>query len=206
MIGALRTAPSRLYDSFVRSARRVALATTRPDPWRRYPFAVPLRAYGAGASHPFSWYFNGRLSTPVQSLDEATSWLLDCRYRRDLETRSVRDHWQHPVQFEQAREGDCEDFSLWAWRVLVELGHDAEFVAGWSVQPCGTRLGHAWVQVRQGDSTLLIDPVVRDRCRMVQPLDYAAAAYLPQVSVDRAMQRYVYGGYLTVLRERWQPC
>jgi predicted transglutaminase-like cysteine proteinase len=34
---------------------------------------------------------------------------------------------EHPGAFERRRRGDCEDFALWAWRKLAEVGVDAEF-------------------------------------------------------------------------------
>jgi hypothetical protein len=40
------------------------------------------------------------------------------------------DFWQHPSTFERLRTGDCEDFAVWAWRKLIELGYDVDLVAG----------------------------------------------------------------------------
>lgn len=203
MIGALRTAHYRLFAPVQRSIYRLLLATTRRDPWDRFAFDVPLHAYGAGSLHPFSWYFSGQLTTTTPTVDDVSDWLQGCTYRRDEEQFRSADHWQHPAHFERRREGDCEDFSLWTWRKLVEMGCEAEFVAGW-IRVGPSMVGHTWVQYREADQTLVLDPVVRDPSQLVRPVEAVGLAYVPQVSVDQRFQGYVYGGYLTALHDRWK--
>ncbi|MEZ4703087.1 MAG: hypothetical protein R2834_22355 [Rhodothermales bacterium] len=203
MLGAIRTAGSRAYGSLQRSVQRFLLTTIHPDPWMRYRFAVPVHAYGAGSRHPFSWYFSGSLSDSVRSIDDVRQWVLDCDYARDVDQFDAVDYWQHPLLFERKRVGDCEDFSLWTWRRLVELGYDAEFVAGWIQSDDCTRVGHTWVMLRDGDEALLFDPVIREPERVVMPLEALEERYIPHVSVDRALQGFVYGGYYTALSDRW---
>ncbi len=194
---------------------RLLLATTRTHthPWERYACDVPIHAFGAGSHHPFSWYFSGQLATPAASVNELSDWLEGCSYRRDADQFNAADLWQHPTHFERRREGDCEDFSLWTWRKLVEMGCEAEFVAGWvraeaskpgDTQPGDSLVGHTWVQYRDAGQTLVFDPVVRDPGRVVLPLEKVAPTYIPQVSVDQTFQGYVYGGYLTTLHARWK--
>jgi len=182
---------------------RLLLATTRPNPWDRFTFDVPLHAYGAGSLHPFSWYFSGQLETTAHTVNDVSDWLQGCTYRRDDEQFNSTDHWQHPTHFERRREGDCEDFSLWTWRKLVEMGCDAEFVAGW-MRVGSVTVGHTWVHYRDAGQTFIFDPVVRDPREVVRPVEAVAPAYIPQVSVDQAFQGYVYGGYLTALHTRWK--
>ncbi len=165
------------------------------DRWKRYPQNVPLRAYGKGARHEFSWYLHGESSVEVNSLDQIVKWLAACTYTRDSELFLEADYWQHPCVFEALRQGDCEDFALWAWRKLARLGYDAEFVAGY-VQHEGAHRGHAWVLIREGDQTYLFDPVLRAEAVMIVPLDEVAAVYVPEVSIDAELTQYVYGGYL----------
>ena len=69
-------------------------------------------------------------SVPVQSIDDIVAWLQSCEYVTDLDLFHERDFWQHPGTFERLRRGDCEDFALWAWRKLAEVGIDAEFCVG----------------------------------------------------------------------------
>ena len=70
------------------------------------------------------------------------------------------DLWQHPSSFEELRRGDCEDFALWAWRKLAELGIDAEFFVGriLSVEEPDVDRQHAWVVFRVGDVQFLSSP------------------------------------------------
>jgi len=47
-----------------------------------------------------------------QDIEEVRAFLRTCRYVSDQAQFGVRDHWMSPQQFEQARQGDCEDFAL----------------------------------------------------------------------------------------------
>lgn len=178
---------------FHRAAARLLLHTVPPgDPWRRFPFPVPLDRYGAGAERDFGWYFEGPSSVPARSLDDVCAWLLGCTYARDPDLFGRTDVWQHPAAFEARRTGDCEDFALWTWRKLVALGEDAELVVG-REQAGG---GHAWVLVRRPGGHQLVDPVARTPERLVRPLAAVRDAYLPEASVDGRLVRYAYAGYL----------
>lgn len=123
------------------------------------------------------------------------AWLLGCEYIRDPELFQEVDFWQHPTTFEHLRKGDCEDFALWAWRALVHLGYEAEFVAGHWAPPGAEPAGHAWVLFSDAGRPHLFDPVIRDADGMVRPIATVRDEYLPEVSVDGRFNRYVYGGY-----------
>lgn len=182
-------------DRLHRATARLLLHTVSPaDPWRRFPYPVPLDRYGAGARRDFSWYLEGESDVAVTSLDELRVWLLGCAYARDPELFGAPDVWQHPSDFEGRRAGDCEDFALWTWRKLIDLGHDAELVVGRRGGDAGT--GHAWVLLHASDGPHLVDPVVRDDHRIIRPLPDVRDAYLPEASVDCRLVRYVYAGYL----------
>jgi hypothetical protein len=99
-----------------------------------------------------------------------------CRYVSDQQLFRELDHWQHPCTFEQVQRGDCEDYALWAWRQLLQLGYDADFVVGrqvdrspeGTVRPHGAR--HAWVLFRQNGEEYLYEPAMKDRTKAVRPL------------------------------------
>ena len=188
--------------------RRTASALRRPvlrlldrtvsldDPWRRFPCNVPLGRYGAGARRDFPWYFEGQSAVEADSVEAVQAWLLGCAYVRDGELFGEADVWQHPRAFERLRRGDCEDFALWTWRRLVELGYEAELVAGYGGPDAPAPGCHAWVLYKDAGTLHLFDAVVRDRQQMARPLADVCHHYVPEVAVDARFRRYVYGGYL----------
>ena len=177
---------------------------TSEDPWERVDIKVPLRSYGLGSVHDFSWYFEGESSVPVTTLDDIQEWLLACEYTRDPDLFNEADFWQHPRTFEQIRRGDCEDHALWAWRKLIELGYDADLVAGRSLPwvPGRNERGHAWVVFRHEGKTYLFETATKTRTSMVRPLAAVAAEYRPEFGVDRTRSRFAYNGVLITMRER----
>ena len=188
--------------------RRTSAALRRPllrlldrtvspgDPWRRFPCDVPLARFGMGARRDFPWYFEGESAVRADSVEAIAAWLLGCAYARDRELFGEADVWQHPRAFEQRRRGDCEDFALWAWRKLVELGYEAELVAGYGLPEAPAPGGHAWVLYHDRGTPYLLDAVVREPWQMVRPLADVRHRYVPEVAVDARFRRYVYGGYL----------
>lgn len=196
-----------MFDRFAHFLRRPFVRlfdqTVRfDDPWERVECDVPLHRFGSGACHDFPWYFDGESTVETPSLEAVRTWLCGCAYVRDTVLFREADFWQHPCTFEQLRRGDCEDFALWTWRRLVELGYDADLVAGrcawWREES-----GHAWVLFRDYDGTPhLFDPVVRDPARMVRPLDAVRDGYCPEVAVDHHFRRYAYAGYYLHRRSR----
>ena len=118
--GLLRRLASPLVRLFGRSK----------SPWKRLSLPVPIGAFGPGSLSEFAQYFEGESHVRVESIDEIVEWLLNCQYMTDAIQFNERDLWQHPISFEQLRCGDCEDFALWAWRKLADLGIDAEFYVG----------------------------------------------------------------------------
>ncbi|MCH8959950.1 MAG: hypothetical protein IH820_01140 [Bacteroidetes bacterium] len=169
------------------------------NPWERFASSVPLSVYGMGARREFRWYFEGRSSVEIQSIEEIQEWLLGCEYVSDPDLFQEADFWQHPCTFEQLRKGDCEDFALWAWRKMVRLGYQAEFVAGRCLQPGCSDIdqghGHTWLVFEKDEAVYLFDPIIRERDHMIQPLDAVRHEYIPEVSVDQHFNRYAYAGY-----------
>ena len=184
-----------------RPLSRLLLRTVSlPDPWQRFASPVPLHRYGIGAQQDFPWYFEGPSNVTVSSLEDVRTWLLTCEYARDPDLFQKRDFWQHPRTFEHLRRGDCEDFALWTWRKLVELGYEAELIAGQWQEVSEGWSPHAWVVFHKPDGPYLFDAVIRSHRHMVRPLQEVQAQYLPEVSVDGRFTRYAYGGYLYRLR------
>ena len=124
-------------------------------------------------------------------------------YETDASLFRESDYWQHPHTFEQLRRGDCEDFALWAWRKLVELGIDADLVIGRRVPPGAENSRHAWILFRDGDDEFLFEPD-RSRSRRM-PSDASrpsASEYIPEFGVARDRSRFLFAGYAYFLQNR----
>jgi hypothetical protein len=116
----------------------------------------------------------------------------------DIDLFNERDWWQHPTSFEQLRRGDCEDFALWAWRKLVDIGVEAEFYVGrvqWGDET-GLNRQHAWVVYRVSDADFLFEPAARSKQRMIRELSDAKGDYVPHFAVDRRLRTFAFGGCL----------
>ncbi|MDH5181483.1 MAG: transglutaminase-like cysteine peptidase [Gammaproteobacteria bacterium] len=161
--------------------------------WRGRHQNIPLRFYGGGCDKVFSHWLEGDSQVQVSSLDEIADWLVDCRYMSDLEHMGVRDHWQHPLMFEQLRTGDCEDFALWAWRKMIELGYECEFMVGKWLRN-GRAGTHAWIVYQQNDQIIIFETTGVSKDRMFKPLAQAAGEYIPFASVDHQVRKKVYPG------------
>jgi hypothetical protein len=176
------------------------------DPWERIGYRVPARKFGLGSTHDFSWYFEGKSSVSVSSIDDIENWLRGCEYVSDPDLFRVDDYWQHPQTFEQIRRGDCEDFALWAWRKLIELGYDADFVGGrclpWTPRSEAGDRGHAWVIFRQDGQSFLFETTSKNKATMIRPLAEVSSGYRPELGVDRHRKSFAFGGALITMRER----
>lgn len=184
---------NRLLSALVRLVGRFRRADSA---WDRVPMPVPTRAFGPGSRRHFAEYFNGESQVAVQTIDDIVEWLQGCEYVTDPELFHERDYWQHPGTFEQLRRGDCEDFALWTWRKLGEIGIDAEFYVGRVVAGDGARVDrhHAWVVYRAGDTEFLFEPAAHDRQRMIRPLADVKNAYLPHFAVNRHLATCAFVG------------
>jgi len=199
-----------------RSIARTLLKTVPiSDDWSRRACDIPTELYGLGSKHEFEWYLEGDSDLTVTSIEEMEAWLNSCQYVRDPELFHEADFWQHPCTFERLRAGDCEDFALWSWRLLIRLGYPAEFVAGRSrtgnaeenqggesTNDCW-RTGHTWVHYEYDGEQWLFDAVASLRntgngTRACARLEDIRHRYLPEVSIDENMVRYVYGGYYSL--------
>lgn len=183
----------RLFSPFIRFAERLL---GRESAWEPVRIRVPASAFGPGSRQPFADYFEGASSVRVQSIDDIVAWLQTCEYVSDIELFHERDFWQHPGAFESRRRGDCEDFALWAWRKLAEVGVDAEFCVGRVIgddRP-GVDRQHAWVVFRVGESAYLFEPAARIRSRMIRPLADAMGEYVPHFAVNHRFDTNAFVG------------
>jgi hypothetical protein len=185
-----------------RTRERLALALFAPrDPWARLSRRPPVHAFGPGSRQEFTWYFQGESNVDVRQLDDMLAWLGQCEYTADHVAYQVNDFWQHPRTFELMRRGDCEDFALWAWRKLVELGFDAQFVVGYAIVGPEAGRRHAWVQFREGDQVYVLEPCQRSAAHAIRPLREVRDSYFPEYGVDARQERFTFAGY-AVARSR----
>jgi hypothetical protein len=167
------------------------------DAWRSLPHQVPMAMYGEGnLAQDFQFYLQGPSRVDVRSLRGLCAWLRRCKYESDLRLFGRRDYWQYPAGFEELRRGDCEDHALWAWRKLIELGHEAELMVGRQSSADDAEGWHAWVVFSQNGERFLLEATSKSQPEMVRPLHEATAQYTPHASVDQRLQRHLYAGYL----------
>ena len=184
---------SQLISPLLRLAGRLA---GRDSAWEPVPMPVPAGAFGPGSERPFTAYFDGESSVGVASIDEIVAWLQTCEYVSDVELFQKRDVWQHPRVFETMRRGDCEDFALWAWRKLGELGIDADFCVGRVVSREHPDVDHqhAWVVYRIDGTTFLFEPAARTPSYMIRPLAEAMDDYVPHFAVNHRFETNAFVG------------
>ena len=181
---------------FHRSVRFVARIVGRESAWEPLPMRVPPNVFGPGSRQPFAAYFEQPSSVPVRSLDDIMAWLQTCEYVTDLDLFHERDVWQHPTTFERRRRGDCEDFALWAWRKLAEIGIAAEFCVGRVIcrdQPDVDRQ-HAWVVFHRDGEAFLFEPAARTHAAMIRVLEDAMDEYVPHFAVNHQFDTNAFVG------------
>jgi len=132
----------------------------------------------------------------VQSIDDIVAWLQTCEYVTDFELFHERDVWQHPGSFETLRRGDCEDFALWAWRKLAEIGIDAEFIVGRVVCDDSSQIDrqHAWVVYRVDGTAFLFEPAARNPSRIIRRLSDTMDEYVPHFAVNHLFETDTFVG------------
>jgi hypothetical protein len=180
------------------SGLRLVLPPT--GPWKRSKTIVPKNFFGAGAKKDFAWYFEGKSKVEVKNAQEACKWLTRCKYISDKELFMEDDFWQHPITFENIRQGDCDDHALWIWRKLNELGYICELVVGKFTRQDlehrrnirGSLTGHAWVIYKEKvkDKWFLIETTEKNPQHMIMTAEESKDIYLPEYSIDGALQTY----------------
>jgi hypothetical protein len=124
-------------------------------------------------------YVSQPLSVKCETIQEVQQFLRTCEYVSDNDLFDKDEYWQPPEEFEQRKKGDCEDFALWTWRQLLDLGYDARFIGG----SCGRyRQGHAWVVYFQDGKCFLVEPLFRKIGATMPRL--SNLRYVPKLSVS----------------------
>jgi hypothetical protein len=136
------------------------------------------RRRGFHPSFPIGRYIRQPLTVECKTIAAVRAFLAGCRYVSDKEQFGKNDYWQPPDEFEKRRQGDCEDFALWTWRQLLNLGYDARFVAG-SCGRYGT--GHAWVEYFEDGKCYLLEPLAN---RLAAIPRLFTTRYSPKLSVS----------------------
>ena len=75
-------------------------------------------------------YISQPLTINCSTVREVREFLVTCEYVSDKELFGKEEYWQPPEEFEKRKKGDCEDFALWTWRQLLNMGYDSRFVGG----------------------------------------------------------------------------
>lgn len=128
---------------------------------------------------PFGRYISRPLTVHCKSREEVRSFLRSCKQASDEETFGKKEYWLPPDEFEKLKKGDCDDFALWTWRQLVDMGYRARFVAGRFGR---YRAGHAWVTFTDRDRSFIADGT-RSPAGLELP-QFHVLAYEPIYSVE----------------------
>jgi hypothetical protein len=124
-------------------------------------------------------YISQPLTVRCQTILDLREFLLGCEYVSDKDQFDKDDYWQPPEDFEQRKKGDCDDFALWTWRQLLQMGYDARFIGG----SCGRYgEGHAWVEYFQDGKCFLVEPLFRKIGTTMPRL--RTLRYAPKLSVS----------------------
>jgi len=127
---------------------------------------------------PIGRYLSQPLSQPFNDIEELREFLTTCRYVADEEQFGKKEYWLPPEEFEKLKKGDCEDFALYTWRQLIEMGITSRFVAGESGR-YGS--GHAWVTMEKDGKFFLVEPIA---CVFKKLPRLSMLRYYPDISVE----------------------
>jgi transglutaminase-like putative cysteine protease len=128
---------------------------------------------------PMGRYVSQPLTAKCVTIEDVRQFLRGCKYVSDKEQFDKEEYWQPPEEFEQRKKGDCDDFALWTWRQLLDMGYDARFVGG----SCGRYgEGHAWVEFFQDGKCFLLEPQYRQVGDTMPRL--TTLRYAPKLSVS----------------------
>jgi hypothetical protein len=125
------------------------------DATGRAVFRPSKRHYGKfGPNAPMGRHVTQPLGVVCSTLEDVRCFLQTCRYVSDEVQFGRRDYWIPPEEFERRQRGDCEDFALWTWRQLMQLGYPARFVCGHGGRYGG---GHAWVTFEREGRVFVVE-------------------------------------------------
>src|SRR5579864_1503566 len=138
-----------------------------------------LRRKGPHPTFPMGRYVRQPLTIKCKTIGEVRRFLIGCEYVSDKELFGKNDYWQPPEEFEKRKKGDCEDFALWTWRQLLDMGYEARFIGGSSGRYGD---GHAWVEYFEDGKCFLLEPLY---CRLGYTMPrLSTLRYEPRISVS----------------------
>ena len=128
---------------------------------------------------PMGLFVKSELNKECHSIKEIRDFLRECRYVSDEDQFGCKDYWMPPDEFEEKKKGDCEDFALWTWRQLMDLGYSCRFVVGYAGK---YGEGHAWLTAEKGNKRYIIEPLASEIAKKLPRLSFVR--YIPEVSVE----------------------
>jgi hypothetical protein len=127
---------------------------------------------------PMGRFLTQPLSNHFDNINELRVFLFSCKYVSDKDQFGKDDYWLPPEEFEKSKKGDCEDFALYAWRQLIEMGIKSRFVVGESGR---YGYGHAWITIERNGRYFLLEPLA-SAFRQLPRL--SMIRYKPEISVE----------------------
>jgi hypothetical protein len=152
-----------IYDI---SGKKVTKPTTKKHKWL-FP-----------STYPMGRYLSQPLRFKCHDINDLRAFLQKCSYVSDQEQFNKEDHWMPPEEFEKKQQGDCDDYSLWVWRQLIEMGYTTRFVVGLSGK---YEEGHAWVTYIDRNIHYLLEPLLNFTHKMPQ---LSIVRYRPKFSCE----------------------
>jgi len=149
-----------------------------------------LRRKGPHPTFPIGRFLSHHLAVHCADTEEVRRFLCSCRYVSDEKLFGKQDYWQPPEEFEKLKAGDCEDFSLWTWRQLLEMRLDCRIVFG---RHGRYGIGHSWVMFFEDGRCYLVEPQARFRGPRLPRL--LTLSYEPQFSIswnDETLRYYAH--------------
>jgi len=152
-----------------------------PDYYNTLSRSIPApntkkKNHGFHPTFPIKRYMTHDLTIECKDINDIQKFLNNCSYMSDEERFGKKDYWQPPEDFEKERQGDCEDFALWSWRQLINLGYKAQFIVGIS-----GKNGHAWVTFEKDNQLFLMEPTANSKIKLPQA---QLLFYKPDISVE----------------------
>jgi hypothetical protein len=160
--------------------------------FQRKAASIPYHRFGKGSQYNFEWYLGRESTVKVKTLRDVCEWLMGCTYIIDHKMFDHSDLWQHPVDFEAKRKGDCEDHSLWAWRKFHDIGIEAEFVVGKIRKKGGGWGDHTWIVIRNGSDAQIMETTAKQMDRFFVGASRAFKIYHPVYGIDTNLSSFIY--------------
>ena len=93
-------------------------------------------------------------------------------YHEDVIVRDYFDYFQLPQILEFTKVGDCDDFALYSWYYLTEMGYQAIPFVFWGTSYEGEKYGHAITVFLDDDGTYSIfSNTLLFKTKQTNPLD-----------------------------------